>query len=137
MFYDTSGNRKLECAWPVSEMYDMFRTGWQIRGIPDKYGETNLTHTKKMIRAVDAYLSNPVVRDLDKKRMYAMVELHDLPESFIRKDTTPFCGVSKKTKTVIEIASASCIRTSFPGGEWFYDYFLEYTYQQTPDSRIL
>ncbi|MFH0837239.1 MAG: HD domain-containing protein [Candidatus Aenigmatarchaeota archaeon] len=112
-----------------------YRTGWQIRGIPDVYGETNLMHTKKMIRAVDAYVSNPAVVGLDKKRMHDMVEVHDLPESFIRKDTTPFCGVSKQQKQLIEIASAFCIRTGFPGGEWFYDNFLEYTYQETPESQ--
>lgn len=65
---------------------DKSRSGWVIRGIPEKVAETVLQHVKKVVRAARIY--GRIVPELDYERFVKMALYHDLAE-YREKDYLP------------------------------------------------
>lgn len=67
----------------AKQMAGIRRTGWIIRNVPIAYQENDAMHIMQMFALANIYFKETNISNLDKKKIYEMILVHELGESII------------------------------------------------------
>ena len=105
----------------------VYRSGWQRRGVPNQIGETVLAHSRKVAHAAAIY---PVV-GINRERLILMALYHDIAEHEV-PDFTPHDMITVAEKHSLERAAILKLESALILSLWE-----EYEAQETAEAKIV
>lgn len=125
----------IEIYFQINHLKHLFRQGWLRRGIPEDKCESVGDHSFA-VALFGMLIAKKHFPRLDTTKILKMSLIHELGE-IDGGDITPFDGINRKEKHVLEEKGVRKIFANFPEGEEYINLWLEYEDSKSAEAKFV